>query len=114
MAIRACRPESGSLLRNREHMQQVKETLDEGYCDISGRAGDLKHIGMVWLSCGSSESLIMSIGKMGDVNVYLSEGSSFSTQQLLGSESCLFQQRYLNRIHLWQPNGTPWPDSYIL
>ncbi|KAK7445396.1 hypothetical protein VKT23_014813 [Stygiomarasmius scandens] len=56
MAIRACRPESGSLLRNREHMQQVKETLDEGYCDISGRAGDLKHI-----------------GKMGDVNVYLSE-----------------------------------------
>ncbi|THU91523.1 hypothetical protein K435DRAFT_759191 [Dendrothele bispora CBS 962.96] len=56
MAVRACRPESGSLLRNREHMQQVKETLDEGYCDISGRAGDLKQI-----------------GQMGEVSVYLSE-----------------------------------------
>ncbi|KAF5355265.1 hypothetical protein D9758_006047 [Tetrapyrgos nigripes] len=56
MAIQACRPESGGLLRNREHMQQVKETLNEGYCDISGRTGDLKHI-----------------GTMGDVKVYLSE-----------------------------------------
>ncbi|KIK67000.1 hypothetical protein GYMLUDRAFT_843929 [Collybiopsis luxurians FD-317 M1] len=47
MAIKACRPESGSLLRNREQMQQVKESLNEGYCDISGRAEDLKHVGAV-------------------------------------------------------------------
>jgi hypothetical protein len=45
MAIRACRPESGNLLRNREEMHQVKESLDEGYCDISGRAEDLKRVG---------------------------------------------------------------------
>ncbi|KAJ3776520.1 hypothetical protein FB446DRAFT_721234 [Lentinula raphanica] len=47
MAIKACRPESGNLLRNREQMQQVKESLNEGYCDISGRADDLQHIGTV-------------------------------------------------------------------
>ena len=27
-------------------MQIVKESLDEGYCDISGRVGDLDHVGM--------------------------------------------------------------------
>ncbi|KAJ3749126.1 hypothetical protein DFH05DRAFT_638806 [Lentinula detonsa] len=47
MAIKACRPESGNLLRNREQMQQVKESLNEGYCDISGRAEDLQHVGTV-------------------------------------------------------------------
>jgi hypothetical protein len=45
MAIRACRPESGNLLRNREEMRQVKESLDEGYCDVSGRAEDLNRVG---------------------------------------------------------------------
>ncbi|KAF7315310.1 hypothetical protein MIND_00045600 [Mycena indigotica] len=47
MAIQACRPESGNLLRNREQMQQVNESLNEGYCDISGRAGDLTAVGEV-------------------------------------------------------------------
>lgn len=45
MAIKACRKEQGHLLRNREQMQTVKESLDEGYCDISGRAGDLDFVG---------------------------------------------------------------------
>ncbi|KAG5646294.1 hypothetical protein DXG03_003891 [Asterophora parasitica] len=45
MAIKACRPESGNLLRNRQEMRQVKESLDEGYCDISGRVGDLNRVG---------------------------------------------------------------------
>lgn len=45
MAIKACRREQGHLLRNRDHMQMIKESLDEGYCDISGRAGDLDYIG---------------------------------------------------------------------
>jgi hypothetical protein len=27
-------------------MQMVKESLDEGYCDISGRTGDLNYIGL--------------------------------------------------------------------
>jgi hypothetical protein len=34
-------------------MQRVKESLDEGYCDISGRAGDLTLVGQcdVIVSC---------------------------------------------------------------
>jgi len=55
MAIRACRGEQGHLLRNRDHMQMIKESLDEGYCDISGRTGDL--------DC---------IGEMGNVKVFVS------------------------------------------
>lgn len=46
MAIRACAPERSNLLRNREEMQTVRETLDEGYCDVSGRAGELNSVGM--------------------------------------------------------------------
>ncbi|KAH9171880.1 hypothetical protein EDB89DRAFT_2070434 [Lactarius sanguifluus] len=46
MAIGACAPESSNLLRNREEMQMVKESLDEGYCDAFGRAGELNLVGM--------------------------------------------------------------------
>lgn len=46
MAISACRPEQSNLIRNREQMQMVKESLNEGYCDISGRGGDMLYIGM--------------------------------------------------------------------
>ncbi|KAJ7874669.1 hypothetical protein B0H14DRAFT_2717085 [Mycena olivaceomarginata] len=56
MAIQACRPEAGHLLRNREQMQQVQESLNEGYCDISGRVGDLN-----------------VVGEIGSIKVYLSE-----------------------------------------
>ncbi|KAI0313421.1 hypothetical protein OF83DRAFT_1175689 [Amylostereum chailletii] len=45
MAIKACTEERSSLLKNREQMQMVKESLDEGYCDVSGRAGDLDLVG---------------------------------------------------------------------
>lgn len=50
MAIKACRPEDRNLLQNREMMQQVKESLNEGYCDLSGRIGDLNLLGS-WLIC---------------------------------------------------------------
>ncbi|KAF9562769.1 hypothetical protein CPC08DRAFT_749290 [Agrocybe pediades] len=56
MAIDSCKPESGGLLQNREHMQRVKESQNDGYCDVSGRKGDLHHI-----------------GQMGPVKIYLSE-----------------------------------------
>jgi hypothetical protein len=46
MAIKACAPEKSKLLRNREEMQMVKESLDEGYCDVTGKTGDLDLIGM--------------------------------------------------------------------
>jgi hypothetical protein len=45
MAIKACTPEKSVLLRNREEMQMVKESLDEGYCDVTGKTGDLDLIG---------------------------------------------------------------------
>ncbi len=52
MAIKACAPERSNLLRNREEMQMVRESLDEGYCDVTGRTGDLDFIGMYsTLSC---------------------------------------------------------------
>ncbi|KAF8894925.1 hypothetical protein CPB84DRAFT_1816083 [Gymnopilus junonius] len=56
MAINSCKSESADLLQNREHMQRVKESLNDGYCDVSGRRGDLHNI-----------------GQMGSVKVYLSE-----------------------------------------
>ncbi|KAG6908391.1 hypothetical protein DXG01_004820 [Tephrocybe rancida] len=56
MAIKACRPESGNLLRNRQEMRQVQESLNEGYCDVSGQVGDLN-----------------LIGELGNVKVYLSQ-----------------------------------------
>ncbi|KAJ7251757.1 hypothetical protein B0H12DRAFT_1118770 [Mycena haematopus] len=56
MAIQACRPEAGHLLNNREQMQQVQESLNEGYCDISGRVGDLN-----------------VVGEIGSIKVYLSQ-----------------------------------------
>ena len=46
MAIKACTPEKSSLLKNREEMRMVKESLDEGYCDVTGRTGDLDLMGM--------------------------------------------------------------------
>jgi len=44
-AIAACREERQNLLHNREEMQVVKESLEEGYCDVAGRVGDLVFIG---------------------------------------------------------------------
>ncbi len=40
MAIKACAPERSNQLRNRDAMQIVEESLDDGYCDITGRIGD--------------------------------------------------------------------------
>ena len=44
-AIAACRGEGGNTLQNRQHMEQVRESLEDGYCDISGRIDDLDFIG---------------------------------------------------------------------
>jgi len=45
MAIKACAPESGNLLRNREEMQIVLESLDEGYCHVTRKTSDLDLVG---------------------------------------------------------------------
>ena len=48
-AIAACREERQDLLHNREEMQMVKESLEEGYCDVAGRVSDLAFIGPQFL-----------------------------------------------------------------
>ena len=45
MAIKACAPESSDLLRNREEMQVVLESLDEGYCHVTRKTRDLELVG---------------------------------------------------------------------
>jgi hypothetical protein len=47
MAIKACAPERSDLLRNREEMQIVLESLDEGYChvNVTGKTKDLELVG---------------------------------------------------------------------
>ncbi|KAJ3518121.1 hypothetical protein NLJ89_g72 [Agrocybe chaxingu] len=44
LAVQSCKQETGDLLHNRESMQKVKESVDDGYCDISGRKDNLHHI----------------------------------------------------------------------
>ncbi|EIW60639.1 uncharacterized protein TRAVEDRAFT_119941 [Trametes versicolor FP-101664 SS1] len=45
LAIKACKEERGEMLKNRRQMQMVKESLNEGYCDISGHPADMTLIG---------------------------------------------------------------------
>jgi len=56
MAIKACKPEEGTLLHNRKRMEIVNESLNEGYCDTSGQIGNLE-----------------LLGKMGDVKVFVTK-----------------------------------------
>ncbi len=46
MAIRACRQEEDDLLRNKQNMRIIKESLNNGYCDVSGHGGDMMIAGM--------------------------------------------------------------------
>lgn len=45
LAVQACRGESGDVLRTRQSMHEVRETLNESYCDVSGQAENLKLAG---------------------------------------------------------------------
>ena len=45
MAIKACAPEGSYLLRNREEMEIVLESLDEGYCHVTRKTSDLEPVG---------------------------------------------------------------------
>ncbi|RXW23364.1 hypothetical protein EST38_g2483 [Candolleomyces aberdarensis] len=45
LAVKACRQESGNVLQNRQSMQEVRETMNESYCDVSGTAENLKFAG---------------------------------------------------------------------
>ncbi|KAI1790758.1 hypothetical protein LXA43DRAFT_921512 [Ganoderma leucocontextum] len=45
LAIRACKEERSQTLSNRQHVQMVKESLNEGYCDVSGHLTDMTRVG---------------------------------------------------------------------
>ena len=46
MAIRACREERSQVVQNKERMQVVRESLNDGYCDVSGQGGDMTLAGL--------------------------------------------------------------------
>lgn len=54
MAIKACGHERNNLLRDREAIQVADESVENGYCDITGRIGDpdLEFVGMCLLCIG--------------------------------------------------------------
>ncbi|EMD37151.1 hypothetical protein CERSUDRAFT_115067 [Gelatoporia subvermispora B] len=41
-AVRACQAESGEVLQNQEQVEQVKESKNDGYCDVSGHAVNME------------------------------------------------------------------------
>ncbi|TRM69687.1 hypothetical protein BD626DRAFT_474972 [Schizophyllum amplum] len=48
IAMQGCRAESANVIKNgQEHMERVREALNEGYCDISNQVGDLTQLGTV-------------------------------------------------------------------
>ncbi|KAG6375835.1 hypothetical protein JVT61DRAFT_2694 [Boletus reticuloceps] len=47
MAIRACKPEEGHLRRQLNNMGLMKESLNDHYCDVSGKINNLEHVGEV-------------------------------------------------------------------
>lgn len=73
MAIRACKEERNQLLQSKEQMKIVKESLNDGYCDVSGQK-DLTLAG----SCISSQlsAITQSYvpGDMGGVKVFVARG----------------------------------------
>ncbi|OCH90810.1 hypothetical protein OBBRIDRAFT_834709 [Obba rivulosa] len=44
-AVRACQAESGDVLQNQEQIEHVKESTNDGYCDVSGHAVNMDLIG---------------------------------------------------------------------
>ncbi|KAI0371771.1 hypothetical protein BV20DRAFT_1016624 [Pilatotrama ljubarskyi] len=45
LAIKTCKAEKTEVLRNRQQMQTVRETLQDGYCDVSGHPTDMRLVG---------------------------------------------------------------------
>jgi hypothetical protein len=76
MAIKACAPERSNLLRNREEMQIVLESLDEGYCHVTRKTSDLDLVGKCSLRPVTlfSPFNVKSTGSMGDIKVLAAPG----------------------------------------
>ena len=88
MAIKACKPEEGTLLHNRKKMEIVKESLNEGYCDTAGQVGNLEFLGEVGGPSIHCRLLTIYPGKMGDLRVFVTKGerpaNSVETGHCLG------------------------------
>lgn len=69
MAVRACREEKSEVFmsKTQEDMKVVKESMNDNYCDASGQALDLAHV-----------------GDMGGIKIFFSRGTkSFNAAPLL-------------------------------
>ncbi len=79
MAIKACAPERSDLLRNREEMQVVLESLDEGYCHVTRKTRDLDLVGTCSLCLKFSVPFydVKSTGSMGGIKVFAALGWIF-------------------------------------
>jgi hypothetical protein len=76
MAIKACAPECGNLLRNREEMEVVLESLDEGYCNVTRKTMELDLVGRCLL-CRAiffSSHNAKSTGSMGEIKIFAAPG----------------------------------------
>ena len=58
-------------------MQTVRETLDEGYCDVSGRVSDLINIGAQYFPTNTIGSDGLP-GSMSDIRIFAARGKHFS------------------------------------
>ena len=74
MAIQACREERSNVVQNKERMQVIKESLNDGYCDVSGQGGDLTLAGERNLSCDPNTFDHAGVGEMGRIRFYVSKG----------------------------------------
>jgi hypothetical protein len=75
MALKACSPERSDLLRNRDEMQYVLESLDEGFCHVTRKTRDLELVGMYSLASDFRYLLQRQFtGSMGDIKVFAAPG----------------------------------------
>lgn len=80
LAVRSCRPEHQGRLQSKEEMRRIKESMDEGYCDVISAGGDFINVGMVFpQQCDKGHlTHLPSVGTMGSFKVYVSRGKFFT------------------------------------
>ncbi|GJE97590.1 hypothetical protein PsYK624_138110 [Phanerochaete sordida] len=85
MAIRACREERSELFKSKtqEDMKVVKESINDSYCDASGQALDLVHV-----------------GDMGSIKIFFSRDVKHPKEVMAGKKEAL--ARF---VHIIKPLG---------
>lgn len=58
----------------------VKESLNDGYCDISGNTGDLTLLGELYTVSATSTANNCVQGEMGNLRLYFSKGTVAQTR----------------------------------